>query len=712
MGREYVVNSFELSRELSGHPSLSFELLVPMSEYASQVANFAPGRRLSVGGIGFAVSSLDVTQGVFSATMGMSLIRVSCVGRWSQCLTPAAYADIRYPGISVARIDAIAARSGCVLDIPTISVVVPRDLPGSSAYDWASTMDGHALARRSVPFWSDSGKVYFKPIGFDMPVTWILTENDLVGGISINYATPYLWSSNRPTSSLIAPRPLSQITDINLIAPLPGEPVLAPRPRPTYLHTGSLLTGEYGATEAEFTNYQWLNALGAGTSFIPRSRTILTSTSGSNALPSWASGKVKNLSASHDATGYTQTKTISQTQDGLPLFDDQEIWGFAIPADGLNTPAANYWQVVEKRTTTYSYGKYGYLLGSTTQGYKLLRFETPSSKKKAVDLNKPENIKKYSFSTVPLSGGRSITLKSIANAYGDQSEPIGTYTDVNGATQYDPTYVPSFFAQKEQTLEIAYESASNPKEGLPDLIKGKESRTEKEIAVKPSQVQYYSGGLSSAQIKGLKRQDERYTEYANEYQSEGSGFDGVAQSTSTTEYQGRPSEAARLPALFQNAADLGEGNSPVLFSNLFSGLLIKSEGYDGVNTGSTSYPQAETINQVYASAETDYLLKNIQQASTINFSLMGPTAITEGDRLKLTVQGLIYDGIVSSVRISGTVQATEKLQITSEIVLALLPEYRATQYTFLQNSQFSGLGANEEIEGLSLNVIVSNRLSG
>lgn len=713
---DIVVESFSLNRGLGEQPTCSFQLAVPIARYDTTIAEYQPGRRLNIAGIGFAVSTITVTQASVSETLRVSLITVNCVGQWFQHLTPQPYNLVTDRNPSVTSLQAIAAYGGASLLFPIAPVVVPRRTAISESYDWASTLDGHALYNRGVVYWSNPNAIDIKPIRYADPPQWYFGEEEVIGAVNISYPEPYLWQATRNNVAQPADTPLSSVVAGVPSLPDPGNIQPANLGQPAFRFTNNPLTGDYFASEAQYLDYTFLTALGSSTSFIPRSRVRLSSSSGSRAMPDWASGTVKSLSASSDITGYTQTYSYSTTIDGQPEYELNEIWGFKIPASGLKQSASSYWSIIERDEKTYVYGVYDYLTGYQKSGFKSLRFTVPDPTA-APPANNAANTTKYSYSDVPVTGWGYYQLEPHDKYYPSEG-PKGVIINADNTVTADPTYVPEYFVKSERREEFGIEIAQNPAgANKPELTKGKEYVYNRTVKITDNGLGGASltGFVTTTQLNEIK-EAQRYREDFTEYSAEGAGFDGVSQNSGYQEYQGQPPVAPGLPSLYK-AQDLVQQQLEVydLVSKNYQAILVRDADYNGATGGSISYPEARTIGQAQISAQTDWLIKNIRQGVQVSFTLPGTVAIAEGDKCWVAFNGRSYLGWVVNVSIGGqvvpnSIGSTFNTDVTIGCPPILDPATQV-QFTFIPKDQITVLGSgNQGSTGFSITSHTKSRL--
>jgi hypothetical protein len=704
-----VVDDFKLKRSMGGQPECSFTLVVPRPIYDQTLAAYRPGSRLTISGIPFAIASVNITHGTVSETGRVSLFNVECIGQWSQHLTPQPYNQSTSRNPSVTSLQQIASYGGATLLFPLAPVVVPRRSPVGETYDWASTLDGHALYNRSVVYWSNGAGISLKRVGWDVPTRWSFGETDILGGVTINYPQPYLWQSQRNNTIQMGDANLSSVVNGVPILPDTGVEQLAAYGEPVFRFTNTQLTGDYAVSDAQYIDYTFLTALGQSTSFVPRQRVRLTKVNGDSTLPSWASGSVKTLSASSDITGFTKTVTISTTIDDQPESESITVYGFSIPSNGVGNSASSYWGVIEQSSKSYAYGNYGYLLGYKVSGFKRLRFETPDPTKNNAD--NAANTTKYTYSNVPVSGWGNYSLEPISKYY--YEEPgNGVIIDASGNVISDPTYVPEYFVKSEERQEFGIEVAPNPTQGQPQLTKGREYVYNKRVNIdNPGNLQNVSGFITQAAIAESQKQ-ERYTEYWEEHSSDGAAFDAVLSNSGYDEFAGRPGKAPSLPPLYEaqdTVAEQLELTQPI--SRLYQAITIRDSDYNGSSVGSVNYSEARTVEDARISAETDWLLKNTTQGMQVTFTLPGAIAIEEGDKIRLSVNGKVYIGYALSVSIDGKVHEQVRHELfNTTITLGVEPPRPTLAFNFIPKDQVFNFVNNNGSFGFSASSITSTRL--
>jgi hypothetical protein len=109
----------------------------------------------------------------------------------AQHLTPQPYNQNTNRNPSVTSLQAIAGYGGVPLLFPIAPVVVPRRSAVSESFDWASTLDGHALYNRGVTYWSNPNGITFKPIQYNDLPQFYIGEDEVIGAVNISYPEPY-----------------------------------------------------------------------------------------------------------------------------------------------------------------------------------------------------------------------------------------------------------------------------------------------------------------------------------------------------------------------------------------------------------------------------------------------------------------------------------------------------------------------------------------
>lgn len=392
-------------------------------------------------------------------------------------------------------------------------------------------------------------------------------------------------------------------------------------------------------------------------------------------------GELKDPSSNYDQSGPTKSLQISVMMDGSPLSRRNVTYGYAYSAydiykgkDDNKTPIysgvpENYWRVIKDVTENFEYDETtGYLIGSKTHGWQLVRFKTESftSGKPAETetviggLANPEKdeekedhakLEYYKFRQAPVDGFSEYYLVQHSDYYKDTEAPpkvqypvcerVGFNQWVKGYREVvDPNWVPSMFVRKEQKFMNTFFTIKDPlnqfkQEGdprNPDPTTGEESYQSRQVHVLASANTTMTSGFL---FDKSDTAPDRYLEYIKQYSASGPGFNSVSEEAKASQQSGRPGIATRRAIIYDRIPLEGKAIAKTS-SNKYEFHLLSGKGISDAVDGSVFYPYAETESDAIRNASTELTIQRIQEVASASAVVPFDPDIREFDKVTIS----------------------------------------------------------------------------
>jgi hypothetical protein len=655
-----IEGTIEFSRNFEEHPSGSFTFRVRATNLEDIKEALRTGTEFDLYGIGMRINSLSVVEvPATQSPIREAIITANLGGKWENYLD-----DLPWDGEKIPRcgstlqnasrftsVQQLAYQSGAVLSAPLMRLVIPRDADSSDTVNWASEFESRVRIYGGFAFWSDGSAVSLKPL--DGVRDWSFTEEEILSGV-----TTTIERDNRPAQAFSGNfnPPL-----IDLTAALPTE-VLSP-PVPTLLpespiglfveYTGQKISNDLYSSEEEAVSAEAVQGQETYDQ-IPRWKrretVSFTKVSGHNNPSSPPNTQGRHLSNNADLTGITKQQTVTTVVDGQTLAESVTTYGYRF----LGQDTQPFWGIVEQRSTQHSYGVGGYYLGSTTTGFKFLRFKTedpadPETKSLDPETDASE-LALYRFRQIPIYEAHRLVLRQFRDFYTAPSilDRLKLYRLCIGSSevvqvQEDPNWVEPRFVSEELKISVAYDVTKNP-DGGEDLITGQESRFYRQVVpysglntVAP----YYLSdvGITAEELE-QRSEREYYAEFTSEWSSGDAQFQNSLEQSGVQYSLGRPPEGQRRSNAFREEKLPPEKDAPVPKKVSFEYYLTTPD-YIGPSVGSISFPGANTLDRVLRAAKTDIVVQNFTQGSSETIEIAFNPEIAEGDRVQYIVNGIV-----------------------------------------------------------------------
>ena len=390
-------------------------------------------------------------------------------------------------------------------------------------------------------------------------------------------------------------------------------------------------------------------------------------------------GELKDPSSNYDQSGPTKSLEISVMMDGSPLSRRNVTYGYAYSAydiyqgkDENETPIysdapENYWRVIKDVTENFQYDeKTGYLIGSKTHGWQLVRFRTesfrsgestipPTVQGNAEDASDEEvaALEYYKFRRAPVDGFSNYYLLQHSDYYKDTEVPpkvqypvcerVGFNQWVKGYREVvDPNWIPSMFVKKEQRFMDTFFTIKDPlnqfkEEGEPrnpDPTTGEESYQSRRVHILASANTTMTNWSLSLNDKSGTAPD-RYLEYTKQYSASGPGFNSVSEEAKASQQSGRPGIATRRAIIYDRIPLEGKAIAKTSSNKYEFHLLSGKEISDAVD-GSVFYPYAETESDAIRNASTELTIQRIQEVASASAVVPFDPDIREFDKVTIS----------------------------------------------------------------------------
>jgi hypothetical protein len=384
---------------------------------------------------------------------------------------------------------------------------------------------------------------------------------------------------------------------------------------------------------------------------------------------------IKTLDLTWDTSGPTKTQERTLTIDGLTIERTVTTWGFVYTAEDIyheetetapayySGNASSYWYTVKQEVETFNYDpKTGYLLGTTTVGWQMLRFKTENAERPETvfaDPDEPEEQRRlfmFRFRKCPINGATSYYLEQHLDYYKDiPAPPLIEYKiclpdgSSRPAFTEDPNYIPPFFVSVEMVHRNSFVWSPHPDNQTeaakdedfvrrPDLTLGEETLNRKILKILPSATTELDvNGLVFDSL--LVKIPDRYNEYTSNFSASGPNFKNSSEETKVTNHDGRPPIATRKPPRYEKEEPSTTSNDPTATpppGSVDYYLLTPGYSLSSPTNGSVSYPYAKTLNAALVAAQTDLKVRDAQESVQFGFSVPFNPFIQEFDKISVS----------------------------------------------------------------------------
>lgn len=635
----------ELNREFEQHPSGQFVFRVRYDALLRAIDYLRPGKELTLFGVGLRINRLSIVEERATTSANrMAVVTVELGGKWENYVEPVpAYDLFDFQRLPTATIQSLAARSEVPLVAPEIEIELPKYDVAIPEVDWVSELQQRIRNYRCFVFWSNPEAV-ITPSLLTTP-QWILTENEILSDVSTTYPVV---SRKTPLVSESIPQP--RIVN----GTLPNHPL--PFPVPELQHepdwgfpgkyTGQLLTLEKPFQEERDTPLKWIEKDSA--------RAVVVSGDVSpphiRSNPELPRNEVIDLSSTtvqppdredtalnFDASGPTKSRVTQYIEDGVVVREVTEIFGYAFLANQTEDLLGG-WRKVEHRDTRHIY-RGVYKVGSTTTGWRLVRYRVESPRLETVDLSGSE-LDEYRYFQVPIYDNQNFVLAQFGDYYPFNDE--GFYeiiVDSQGRPHVDinPNFVRPLFPLIE--AQGSYAAAVRPNSDEPPLRAGLEQTTIRYQVPKTPYFQPWT--IDFEKLPAEERQSLQDQEFIcvheNVYSSQDADFYASASQSQASVQKGRPSEADRWPDRYiKEEARVGQSEDDTSARQYYITC-----NYSGQSKGSISFPGATNLSEAYAAAWSNLYIEALREGQSDTFETLFNPDMKEGDLMVYTVNGII-----------------------------------------------------------------------
>jgi hypothetical protein len=652
-----ILSNIDLTRTLGNPSSLSFDLIGRQTELNDLLIDLSSGSEFNFLGLDWYISDLNIDE-LKKTENSNRLVRISlnCESKWKNYTQPVEWTSSNQDPARVRDINSIVNSTRQCLSIPFYEIALPETKQLSSSFSgWENDATDICTLNGGVLDYDSPVGIGFINIldNFDN-ITHIITEREIRSSISTSLGANIERRSKAKFSKTnIMPDPNTQ----DLI----GNELLNPLEN----FSGFNRVFDYQQSELNGSIYNNINQairqeIKANTitnrKAIRRRRIKQTTKSGSNSFPSFVKGfqLAKDLSMSFDQSGVTTSETTTTTIDGKVLIEETTRYGFVITGQDISNGASllSLWQPIESSRTVHQFGAYGYYLGYTTKGWKLVRYSKE-------DPRAPETIDQpdsdFEYTRVETEAGQSLTLRQAKDFY-LQEDNTAIFTDSDGIPRLDPTYVPDFLVVNELEWSFTHQERLNPDDNRVVDNSGNEYLRTKERVIYSglgTVAPYYlsADNFTSQRLKEIKDR-EHYIEINTQFGSDGNNYQSYAQSSDRQIINGRPNIGDRLPNLYE-FGEIGEDeNKPDLLSKYYRKIYLNSDpNYQGSSRSSETFNRARTLQEVRKASELKWLLQNAN-GNTISLSVTYSNKYKPGQFVLLTANGLTRKCLILSVNSS------------------------------------------------------------
>jgi hypothetical protein len=436
--------------------------------------------------------------------------------------------------------------------------------------------------------------------------------------------------------------------------------------------------------------------------------------------------KIQTTSLLYTNSGPTKTIEWETSRNGSPVSTETKTYGFVFAARdyliggklSISTPHL-VWEVCRHTVTTFEYSpESGYFLGTTTTGRERFAFQNETDALETATLEPGAERESYRIKWRNVFEVTGRTLKGLANIYPDVDPNEGKWTyfeylGPNGETRIgrkrDPTFAAPMFMSKETTFRNTFESTPNWEDDYtsdegdpitpPPVTTGEESFNSQEVQIKAASKRQKDG-----------QETDRFTVFQKEQSASGPRFQDFVSRTTFQENLGRPGIADRRSDSYEKVEPENARSSPEADDDNVQ-YIITSPGYDPTDPvrDSQSYPWATTKAEAQTAVRTDAIIADIVNPSrTVNITVPANLQVKPGDRVQVTLAGIIYRCRVNRVghRVSVLGVVDEALQVEGQTQLDLGVD-REPNFTWTERPEPGTVDENGQPNGF-VNVIDRN----
>lgn len=728
--------TFKWSLSWEGHPSGSFEFRTRAFLKETVIQSLREGTEFNAWGVGFRVGNLSIVE-IPATLQPMRMISVSvslggkhenyvdrvvalrsgstntsntntidpdCFGQ----MTPTQQVQAQNP--TETSVAALATKAGDVFSGPSMPVPIPRDTLPSVGTTFLSKAQEQLRQNGCFLRFSDPDAV--KAITLQSVSTWTFQESDIRSPIN---ASPSGKKVQPFVGGAFHPLPLGSILPaIPIPAPALPVPVAENQSVYPFIHTyeprhkieGTFsLSGQLQEPEPTQGSSD-ITTVPTWTMREPVIQTIPDGDVINPNLPPANTGSLKDLSNVFSQSGVTKTYKLATTEDGLPVSDYLEKWGFIfylkdMYQDNVLLGAVNVWGLIEQKYTTYLYDPiHGYALGSDTIGWELVRHEEETEQgNNTIDLATGDPaLELITYFANPYRRQERNYLKPLRSQYKDvELPPLLTYKIClpSGASELaympDPTWTEPYFVAQNTVHENSFKVMADPNDPTKLKTTGKEAFHRKFITVLPSKNTTVNVSPALGQLDSEELEQDAYNEYTSVFSSQDAGYANSLDTTDFVRNSDRPPLATKKPSLLERVPPPGgEPSTPAIptgynyyaYTNLdpfYSASTSKLQG------GSLSYPTAKTLEQAKMAAKTEITISNIRDCLQESFTIPFSPHIKDGDRLTYTCNGTVRQRRVLSisheVQIKALVENTMIVTSSGSVVSCGLERVTPVQFT-------------------------------
>lgn len=416
--------------------------------------------------------------------------------------------------------------------------------------------------------------------------------------------------------------------------------------------------------------------------------------------------RIKTLDLNHDRSGVTKTITYVLEEDNVPITEITKRYGFAYTAwditliSGgaldqtveLDSPAANWWTLIEETTTNYIYdNNTGYLLGHDLNGRKLIRVNIEGDDNYTQNYNLALNdgevpsdvdiatYNTYLFRYVAITGAKRYQLAQHRDYYQqfEQQSKFIKRCNKDGSSSYipDPTYVEPMFVIAESEQYSCFLRVDNPlnidvadsqdavKIYEPPLTTGQETYNRTILKILPSKNSRRAqfGFFFNNDFQG----EDSYITYTSNFTSQDPGFRAVTEETSSSTNTGIPPVHTRKPSKYQ----LIEPNKENIKTVSNYRYVFWTDPYNGKypRTGTFNFDKAKNITDVNKAIINQLKIDDIRNTLTSTMTIPYNGNISTGDRITVIFNGLQCNRRVVSINHSIEQEFTNNGIITTAV---------------------------------------------
>jgi hypothetical protein len=729
-----ITGRFSISVAFEQQPTGSIEFsCLGRNNLISLLNAFRPDTRIPFYGYGLRVVNSQVNQeplaqqpiGYYNITISLSganeweLSEPISIGELSNTNIPGIPIDTSQVRTGKITVIQLAARAGINLTMPTTSI----NIENRQVTDFL-TVDTEFRARlRHQGLFADYCEDTVRAKDIDSVGRWFYADQDLLEAPTIQYLgrqtkqelgnTLTIASTTRTVGPL--PTTFDAVGNFTLQAENPsliGRSNVFPGTEITGTFTGSLPPefneDKQGQTRSEAAP-QWRRK--------PIQRITLEQGDTEPTIPPENTNIIKTTSLNYTNSGPTKVIESTTTENGAPVKATTKVYGFVYLAKDTGvvqgnqlriTNPSSYWRLVKETTTTWVYDpKWGYELGTITNGRELFAFQTESDSLETYSLaqGSPES-QSYEITWKSIYEVTGRLLKLMSRVYDDIIVNEGkwtyfNYTAPDGSNQVgrvaDPNFAPGYFTEREWNYHNSFDSMPSPKKDKtftdpstdqqktikpPPLTTGRESLNRRELKVYPAPLSYSAenGRLVKRPSRTIP---DRYTEFTSEFSAEGSNYQDAVMKTTFADRVGRPGIAGRKPDEYEQVPPEGS-STPAFDDRRLNQHIVTSPGYTVQVREQQSYPYAVTLDDAKKAVRTDSIAAEITNPSrSVNIVVPINLQIRPGDKVLVTISGIIYSCRVNRADHEGQILGVvdNVLQIEGETRLQLSPD-REPDYTW------------------------------